>query len=126
MLTEDIVREKHRMEREIAQLQRSVHEWRQSFTLLSNQEIELATAKVLDRTIENPADRGMRLKFLILSSVMKRRAVGHQVSIFKRFWLLADPQRLIERFMAEALHIPVTFDDEALHLLAQTRVNGES
>jgi hypothetical protein len=120
MSAEYLIREKHRIESEVSELQISLRKWQQSFALLSNQEIELAAAKVLDRTLENPVDRSMRLKLLTLSATLKRRSIGYRVSAFKRFWLITDPQLLIERFMAETLHIPVALDDEALRLLAQS------
>ena len=119
MSAEAIIREKHRIEREVTELQRSLRKWRRSFALLSTEEIELATAKVFDRTLASPSDRSLRLKLLVLSSTMKQRAVGYRVSAFKRFWLLPDPQQLLDGFIAEVLYLPIELDDEALCRLAQ-------
>lgn len=119
MSAEAIIREKHRIESEVTELQRSLRKWRRSFALLSTEEIELATAKVFDRTLASPSDRSLRIKLLVLSATMKQRAVGYRVSAFKRFWLLTDPQQLLDGFIADVLYLPIELDDEALRRLAQ-------
>jgi len=88
--------------------------------LFSTEELELATAKALDRTVENPNDRGMRLKLLVLSASMKRRSNGQKVSAFKRFWLLADPMRITESFFAEQFPLSESLDEEILRRIAQS------
>jgi exonuclease VII small subunit len=114
MSAEELIRIKHRIENEVAALQKSLKVWGKRFALLSTQELELATAKALDLMTEAPEDREKRFKLSVLSNALKQRPANYKVSMLKRFWIGHVADVAIGNFLSEDLRLPVEVDDETL------------
>ena len=81
---ESIVREKHRLENEIARLRSRLEHWRAQFVLFTRQELELECAKGLDRVASAPGDKELKFKLLYLTLILESLPGGHHPSGFKR------------------------------------------
>jgi len=80
MSAEEIIRAKHRVENEVAELKRRLRGWRSEVDSLPTQQLELVAAKVLDGAIEAPNDRQLKLKLHFLRAALGRRPPAHHIS----------------------------------------------
>ena len=118
MSAEEIIRAKHRVENEVAELKRRLRGWSSEVDSLTTQQLELVAAKVLDGAIEAPNDRQLKLKLHFLRAALGRRSPTHHISAWKGFWL-AVPETFFDRLMRDALPIPAAVDDSTLIQIAE-------
>lgn len=116
------VQDKHRLENHVADLLSRLARWKSKFALFTRQELELETAKAMDRSLAMPDDRELKFKLLVMASVLKRLPKDHRPSGFSRFWqaIQADTvAEIADVFLSNPLNIPAEIDDQELTALVE-------